>query len=220
MTVLRHPLVWLELARAHSALGAALAVWVGGRVAGAAWSPAWAMPMLVAFLLSAAGNAFNDGHDAPIDQINRPGRPIPRGAATPLEARCLAYGAGALALLLALPLGLGSTLGTLLGLALLFGYTLRLRAIPLLGNAVVGVLTGMALGYGGLLAGNVPVILLPAATLGLFFGGREVLKTLHDVPGDQANGLRTIATVAGPRRTLLVATLCFGAALLLLALWA
>ena len=214
------PLIWAELARAHSAAGAALAVWIGGRLTGAGWEIWWLLPMAVAFLLSAAGNAFNDAHDAAIDAINRPQRPIPRGAATPAQARWLAYGCAAVAFGLALPFGLISTVGTLLGIALLFLYTTHLKSIPLLGNAVVGLLTGMALGYGGLLGGDVQPILLPAATLGLLFGGREVLKTIHDLPGDRANGLRTVATVAGTRLALLAATLCFLIALLLLIAWA
>ncbi len=210
----------LQLVRAHSAAGAALTVWVGARVAGAAWGWGWLAPMAVAFLLSAAGNAFNDAHDVAIDRINRPQRPVPRGALTVGQARRVAYGCAALALLLALPFGTSSTLGTLAGIALLFLYTTQLKAIPLLGNAVVGLLTGMAMGYGGLLAGDVPSVLLPAATLGLLFGGRELLKTIHDLPGDRAQALRTLAVVAGPRATLLAATLCFALALALLAGWA
>ncbi len=125
-----------------------------------------------------------------------------------------------LALGTALPFGALSTLGTVVGLVLLVGYTRWLKGVPLLGNAVVGLLAGMALGYGGLLGGDVSAIVLPAATLGLLFGGREVLKTIYDRPGDQAQGTHTLATLAGPRMALHVAALCFALALLLLAAWA
>ena len=211
--------VWAELIRVHSAFGAALAVWVGGRLADATWQIWWLMPMAVAFLLSAAGNAFNDAHDVAIDRINRPKRPIPRAALTPLEARQLAYGCAVLAFGLALPFGTGSVLGTLVGIMLLFSYTTHLKSIPLLGNAVVGLLAGMAMGYGGLLGGKVMAILLPAATFGLLFGAREVLKTIHDVDGDGTNGLQTIATLAGNRVALLIATCCMLVALLLFMIW-
>jgi 4-hydroxybenzoate polyprenyltransferase len=212
-------MVWLELARGHSALGAALAVWVGGKLAGAEWELWWLLPMGVAFLLSAAGNAFNDAHDGPIDAINRPKRAIPRGAATPRQAKRLAYLSALLAFALALPFGLVSTLGTLLSIVLLFLYTTHLKAIPLLGNAIVGLLTGMALGYGGLLAGNVPETVLPAATLGILFGARELLKTIHDLPGDKAYEVPTIATLIGAQMTLLAATISFIIALTLLTIW-
>lgn len=211
--------VWAELIRAHSAFGAALAVWVGGRLTDATWQMWWLMPMGVAFLLSAAGNAFNDAHDVAIDRINRPKRPIPRGVITPRQARQVAYGCALLAFALALPFGVMSILGTIVGIILLFSYTIHLKSIPLLGNAVVGLLTGMAIGYGGLLGGQVSTILLPAATFGLLFGGREVLKTIHDVSGDHANGLRTIATVGGNRVALFVATCCMMMALLFFMMW-
>lgn len=210
----------LEVARAHSAAGAGLAVWVGGRLAGASWQPWWLAPMLVAFLLSAAGNALNDAHDAEVDRLNRPQRPIPRGAVTPQGASRLAWGCALAALLLALPFGWLSVAGTLAGIGLLVAYTPHLKGVPVVGNGVVGLLAGMAMGYGGLLAGNVPAVVLPAAALGLLFGGRELLKTIHDLPGDQAHALRTFATVAGPRAALRGATLCFAGALLLLAAWA
>lgn len=213
-------LIWLDLARAHSAAGAGLAVWVGGRLAGASWEAWWLAPMAVAVLLSAAGNALNDAHDAAADAVSRPRRPIPRGDATPTEARHLAMGCAALALLLALPFGILSTLGSLLAIAIIRIYSRHLKPIPLLGNLVVGGLAGMALGYGGLLAGNVPAILLPGAALALLFGAREVLKTIPDITGDRAMSVRTATTEWGQRGALLVTALGFAVALLLLALWA
>ncbi|MDQ4076236.1 MAG: UbiA family prenyltransferase [Chloroflexota bacterium] len=217
---MNRPVVLLELMRAHSAAGAALAVWLGARLAGASWASWWLLPMLVAFLLSAAGNAFNDANDAAIDAINRPQRPIPRGSATPGQARRLALACAGLALILALPFGVASSAGTVAAITLLFLYTTHLKSIPLLGNTVVGLLTGMAVGYGALLANNIPAVLLPASSLGLLFGGRELLKTIHDLPGDRANAIRTVATVAGPHVALLVASLCFTVAILFLAVWA
>lgn len=208
-----------QLIRVHSAFGAALAVWVGGRLADATWQMWWLMPMAVAFLLSAAGNAFNDAYDVAIDTINRPKRPIPRGVMTPKQARQIAYLCVLLAFALALPFGPVSILGTIVGILLLFFYTTHLKSIPLLGNAVVGLLTGMAIGYGGLLGGNVDAILLPATTFGFLFGGREILKTIHDVSGDRANHLQTIATIAGNRIALLAATCCIIIALLILMMW-
>jgi geranylgeranylglycerol-phosphate geranylgeranyltransferase len=214
------PLALLELVRAHSALGGALAVWVGARVAGASWEPWWLVPMAVAFLLCAAGNAFNDAADIASDRINRPSRPIPRGAVTPATARLLSFGCACAALVLALPFGAVSTAGTIAGIALLFLYTTHLKAIPLLGNATVALLTAMAMGYGGVLAGDVPAVLLPAASLGLLFGARELLKVIHDLPGDRATSIRTLATAVGPRAALGAATACFVLATGLLALWA
>lgn len=205
-------LVALEIGRAHSAAGAGLAVWVGAHLAGAAWHPGWLAPMAVAALLSAAGNADNDAHDAPLDQINRPTRPIPRGAATPAQARRLAVLCAGAALLLALPGGAIPILGTLAAILGFHGYTRHLKAAPLLGNTLVGALAGMALGYGGLLAGDVPAVLLPGAALVAFFTGRELLKTIYDLPGDSAFAIATAATRWGARPTLTLATALCGVA--------
>jgi geranylgeranylglycerol-phosphate geranylgeranyltransferase len=209
----------LSLARWHSALGAGLAVWVGGHIAGATWAWWWLYPMSIAVLLSAAGNAYNDAGDVEADQINRPTRPIPRGAITILQARTVAFISGVLALLLAIPLGWITVAGTVAGLLLLFLYTPYLKSVPLVGNGVVGSLVGMCIGFGGLMGGDVPAVILPGVAVGLLFGGREVLKTLYDVAGDQQSGTVTIATRWGDRVALSVATICFGIAILLLALW-
>lgn len=215
--IIRQLLVAGELIRAHSAAGAGLAVWVGAHLAGARWHAGWFEPMAVAFLLSAAGNADNDAHDAALDRLNRPQRPIPRGAATPAAARALALAAAALALLIALRFGPASTLGTLVAIAGPALYTRRLKQLPLVGNTVVGALAGMAMGYGGLLAGNVAAVILPGSAMVAFFTGRELLKTLYDLPGDRALGLRTAATAWGPAGTLRLATALWGGSAGLLA---
>jgi geranylgeranylglycerol-phosphate geranylgeranyltransferase len=214
------PLAFLELARWHSAIGAGLAVWVGGRMAGALWGWDWLHPMSIAILLSAAGNAYNDTTDVEADALNRPTRPIPRGAMTIRQAQGFALGCAALAFLLALPLGAATVVGTLTGIVLLFGYSPFLKSIPIVGNGIVGLLVGMCVGFGGLVAGNIPAVVLPGVALGLLFGGRELLKTLYDVAGDRAMGVATVATRWGERATLGIATACFGTAILVWGLWA
>ena len=210
---------WLRLARAHSALGAGLLVWLGGRLAGAEWAWWWLLTMAVAFFLSAAGNAFNDAHDGVSDALNRPNRPIPRGEITPAQARWFAAACIAVAVGLAWPFGVVSRLGTLVGVLLLLLYTTHLKRVPVGGHAVVGLLTGMAMGYGGLLAGDVQAIIVPAAAVGLLFGARELLKTIHDLRGDQVQGTPTVATRWGPGAALSLATLLAGLAVLLFAWW-
>lgn len=210
----------LELARWHSAIGAGIAVWVGGNLAGAEWGWEWLYPMTIAVLLSAAGNAYNDANDLSADSVNRPTRPIPRGAITVQEARRFAVGCAVLAFLLALPFGIPTVIGTAIGILLLFGYSPTLKSIPLLGNGVVGLLVGMCIGFGGLLEGNVPAVVLPGVAIGLLFGGREILKTLYDIEGDNAMGVATIATRWGKRIGLILATFSFGGALTALGLWA
>jgi len=214
------PLSLVDLARWHSAIGAGITVWVGGHLAGAAWQWGWLYPMAIAVLLSAAGNASNDAGDVEADTINRPTRPIPRGSISVNQARIFALVCATLAFLMAIPLGWATLLGTIVGVALLFGYTPYLKSIPLVGNGVVGLLVGMCVGFGGLLAGNIPAVILPGIAVGLLFGGREILKTLYDITGDSAMGVATIATRWGERATLILASLCFGGAIIPLGIWA
>lgn len=212
-------LALLELARAHSAVGGALAVWLGARLAGAEWSWSWLYPMTVAFLLCAAGNAYNDVQDVALDKINRPTRPLPRGALTLTLARTFAFACTTLAFLLVLPLGFISTFGTITGIGLLFWYSHGLKRIPLVGNGTVGLLTGMTVGFGGLLAGDVAAVVLPGVALGLLFGGREVLKTIYDEAGDRAHAIPTATTRWGPRNALAIATVVLLLGWLVLTWW-
>jgi 4-hydroxybenzoate polyprenyltransferase len=110
--------------------------------------------------------------------------------------------------------------GTTAAIALLFLYTPWLKRVPLLGHAVVGLLAAMCLGFGGLVAGRIPPVLLPAFAFGLLFGGRELLKTLYDTKGDRVAGAPTATTRWGPRVTVAIAALCFIGALLALSTWA
>lgn len=205
--------VWhaLRLMRAHSALGAALAVAVGGSLSGAELDYTWLAPMALAFLLAAAGNVDNDVQDVAIDRQNRPRRPLPAGNVSSEAARRLALGLGASGLLLALWLGRVATGGAAAALVLTVWYTRRLKAYPLVGPLLVGALTATALGYGGLVAGNLVATFWPMAGLGLVFAGREVVKTMYDVAGDRTVGLRTTAVAWGHAGAMRAATILFGA---------
>ena len=176
--------------------------------------------MLIAFLLSAAGNAYNDAGDVAVDRINRPTRPLPRGAISVRETQIFAYVCLGSAFLLALPLGLPTITGTLLGITLLLLYSPYLKQLPLVGNASVGLLTGMSIGFGGLIGGNIAAVVLPGVAFGLLFGAREVLKTLYDYEGDTLTATRTVATVWGRHVAIGIATLLLVGAVGLLWAWA
>lgn len=206
--------VWhsLRLMRAHSAFGAALAVCVGGALAGAIVHAGWLAPMTLAFVLAAAGNVDNDLHDIAIDRQNRPARPLPAGDVSLTAARRLLWALVVVGIALAVWLGPIPTAGTLGALLLTYWYTRQLKAYPLIGPLLVGGLTAAAFGYGGIVAGNLTTIVWPMATIGLFFTGREIVKTMYDMPGDRIAGLRTTAIVFGDAGALRIATVLFGMA--------
>lgn len=202
----------LRLMRAHSACGAALAVAVGGALAGATLHAGWIAPMTLAFVLAAAGNVDNDLHDIAIDRQNRPARPLPAADVSPTAARRLLWVLVATGLGLGFWLGPIPTAGTVGALLLTLWYTRQLKAYPLIGPLLVGGLTAAAFGYGGIIAGNLVTLVWPMAAVGLFFAGREIVKTMYDVAGDRRAGLRTTAIVYGYAGALRIATVLFGIA--------
>ncbi|GEM_PF-7123440 len=190
-------LATLKLVRAHSAAGAALLVAVGGRLAGADVGWPWLLPMALAFLLAAAGNADNDIHDVAADRLNRPARPLPAGELSVRAAKRVRLALVLAALATAARLGGPAPAGTAVALALTAWYTRGLKGYPLAGHLAVGGLTAAPLVYGGLLAGNVGAVWWAAGSVGLFFAGREVVKAIHDLAGDRAAGWRTAPAAWG-----------------------
>ncbi|MDQ7030187.1 MAG: UbiA family prenyltransferase [Ardenticatenia bacterium] len=187
----------LKLMRAHSAAGAGLLVAVGGRLAGAEVGWPWLLPMSLAFLLAAAGNADNDIHDVATDWLNRPTRPLPAGELSVKAARRVRLALVGAALVIAVWLGGPAPTGTVVALALTAWYTRALKGYPLAGHLVIGGLTAAPLVYGGLLAGNGRAVWWAAGSVASFFAGREVVKAIRDLPGDRLAGWRTVPVAWG-----------------------
>ena len=151
---------------------------------------------LVAFLVHAASNVFNDLMDLRIDRLNRPARPLPSGRVSPAAAAALASATGTAGLGLAI--GLGPVLaGLAAALAVVaLGYSYRLKNSILLGNATVALLAASTIAYGALAAGalNRAVAVASGLTF-LYMLAFEVLKSIEDREGDAAAGLRTVASL-------------------------
>jgi 4-hydroxybenzoate polyprenyltransferase len=149
--------------------------------------------------------ALNDLVDAPLDAGRKPGKPIPRGAATRSEARAIT--------LLGLALGLGLTLPSgpvatgVLALAALCGYAYDLW----LSRTVVSwVPLALALPIVPVYAwlgstGQVPpelVAILPAAILA--GAGLALANALADIDRDRDGRTASAAVALGPSRTWLI----------------
>lgn len=151
-----------------------------------------------------AGNAINDYFDREIDRINKPDRPIPRGAVTPRQT--LAFSGvlfvGAVFLALQLPALAIAIAGV--NLLALIAYTEFFKGLPGVGNAIVSYLVGSTFLFGGATVGNVEatvVLFLLAAVSTLT---REIIKDVEDVEGDSEEGLNTLPIAIGARPALLV----------------
>jgi 4-hydroxybenzoate polyprenyltransferase len=80
---------------------------------------------------------------------------------------------------------------------LLIIYSYRLKRIVLLGNIAVSLTTAMAFVYGGFAVGHYKATLYPAGFAFFYHLGREVLKDMQDMEGDEKAGASTFAIKFG-----------------------
>jgi len=193
-----------RISRPFTTLTGALAVVLGGYVAGTGEWFNVLLAVIATILVSASANAWNDYLDIEIDRINQPGRPLPSGQVSPRAAKWYSFGLAALSLLVAAFINLPSFFIVLSANLLLYIYSLKLKSTVLLGNMVVAFTSAMSAVFGGIAAGNAkPTIWLFSI---IFVGilGREVLKTLADYEGDLSESVRTISTVWGRKAARIV----------------
>jgi len=194
----------LEMTRPANSVAAGVLTFVGsfvaGGVAGAPSATAAAVGATV--FATAAGMAINDYFDRDIDAVNRPDRPIPRGAVSPRTALAwsLALFAGAVACSLVLP-ALAIAIAAVNLLALV-AYTELFKGLPGVGNVVVAYLGGSTFLFGGAAVGEplAPAVLFVLAALST--ASREVIKDVEDVVGDREEGLNTLPIAVGERPAL------------------
>ena len=206
----------VELTRPGNTLAAGVLTFMGAFVAGGLTAPtSTAFAVLATGFATGGGNAINDYFDREIDAINRPDRPLPRGAVTARAALAfsLALFAAAVGLTLLLPpIAIAIAVVNLLAL---IAYTEVFKGLPGVGNALVAYLTGSTFLYGGAAVGgdlatvSVLFVLAAAATM-----AREIVKDVEDVAGDREEGLNTLPIAVGERAALGVAAAFVAAAML------
>jgi geranylgeranylglycerol-phosphate geranylgeranyltransferase len=205
-----------KLSRPLSSFTGALAVVLGGYVAG---TGAWikiTLAALATILISAAANAWNDFRDIEIDKINQPKRPLPAGLVAPRAAWIFAIVMALISLLLVSFINMTAFIIAVVSVILLYIYSLRLKSTVLLGNITVAAISALSAIFGGIAAGNPRPSLWLAAVIIVGIFGREVLKTLADYEGDLRQQCRTVATVWGRRAARIVFFVLVGATLVVM----
>jgi len=203
LTVLRRRLsdlgVYLEITRpGNVAFTGALAV-IGAFVAGGVLTRPLAVcaAVVAATTVTAGGNTINDYFDRHIDAVNRPERPIPRGAISARTALLYSlglFGTGFVASLL-LPLwGTVIVVGNALGL---LAYTQLFKPLPGVGNALIAVVMPSNLLLGGAAVGDVRATVVLFALAAIATLSREIIKDVEDIDGDRREGLRTLPIAIG-----------------------
>ncbi len=188
-----------RLARPVNGLTGAMAVFLGGYVAGTGEWVSVTLAALVTFLITGAGNAWNDYLDVDIDKINQPQRVLPSGLVSPKTAWIFSLILTGTALFVAAFIGLAAFFVAFLVSIALYLYSWKLKSTVLMGNATVAAISALSVVFGGVAAGNVLPTLILAAIIGVAILGREVLKTLADYEGDLKLRCKTVSTAWGRR---------------------
>lgn len=154
-----------------------------------------------AALVAAAGNVINDFFDSGIDKINRPNRPIPRGVLSKKDAIIYYLLLILIAINIALLVSANALIIVVITSIILFFYSKTFKAIPLVGNIAVSFSTALTFIYGGIIAENIVVAIIPAVFAFLINMVREVLKDIEDIEGDKKNNLSTFPIQYGIKNT-------------------
>ena len=173
-----------------------------------AW-PAILLAALSAALINGSGNAFNDLMDIDIDRINRPLRPLPSGRLSPSAARMQSLLLALAGCALAFWLSPWHGVIALAVVALLVVYSISLKNSLLWGNVLVAFVGAIAFPYGALAVGDIGRSWIPALFAFLFHLGREIVKDIEDVAGDQIRGERTLPLCRGRTQAAVLATLVY-----------
>ncbi|MGB2868847.1 MAG: geranylgeranylglycerol-phosphate geranylgeranyltransferase [Bacteroidota bacterium] len=204
----RKLLAYLELSRPVNVAITFCSIPAASVLAGAR-SPDWVQVLLAAAtggLVAAGANAVNDSFDVEIDRINRPDRPLPRGALSREEARAFWLITSLIAVGLNLFVNVKALGIVVFAVAVLYYYSAALKRTVFAGNLVVGLLTGMAFIYGAVAVGRFERSLMPATFAFLVNVGRELIKDVEDLEGDRKESAATLPVKYGVKPALVLTT--------------
>lgn len=150
-------------------------------------------------LTASAGNIINDFFDINIDKINKPNRPLPSNKINKKEALFVYFFFFTTSIIISSFINIESFLIVFSANILLFFYSYKLKRILLVGNLTIAFLTGLAFVYGGVSAGNIKAVIIPALFAFLINLIREILKDIEDVTGDLSEKIVTFPAEYGIR---------------------
>ncbi|MDI3475340.1 MAG: geranylgeranylglycerol-phosphate geranylgeranyltransferase [Thermococcaceae archaeon] len=193
---------YLEITRPHNCLLAGVVGLLGAVVASGALPPleTGVLTFLVVVLGCSAGNTINDYFDYEVDKINRPERPLPRGAMSRREALWYSLVLFALGLLFAALISKEAFIFALIAYVAMFLYAWKLKPMPFLGNLTVAALTGATPLYGAVAVGRIGLAGYLAICAFLVNVSREIIKDIEDVEGDVARGSKTLPIIWGKKK--------------------
>jgi geranylgeranylglycerol-phosphate geranylgeranyltransferase len=210
MKLLQKIKYFIILARPNNLIIAFLSVWVAAIVAGSIHPlQNVILASVSAVLITVGANVINDIFDIEIDRINKPQRPIPAGKIDRNEALVYFIVVYLFAWILASMVNFKVLIVAISFALLLILYSYKLKRTIIIGNFVVSLTTGMAFIYGGLAVERIEGTIFPALFAFFFHFGREIIKDLQDVEGDEAIGACTFAVRYGNRASLMLTSIIF-----------
>ncbi len=202
-------LVWITLLRPINFIITAASIFVSCLLAGGTDTQMLSM-IFASFggaLIGGGGMVINDIYDIEIDKINKPERPLPRGVITKFDAALYYAALSCAGLMMSYQASWNAFLIALYAVPAIFLYSYKLKSTPLAGNVLVGALTGLAFIYGGAAVGNIRQAIIPAVFAFLINVGREIIKDMEDVVGDEKLGAVTFPIKYGMKVSANVATI-------------
>jgi geranylgeranylglycerol-phosphate geranylgeranyltransferase len=200
---------YFKLTRFQNNLITFISVLMGGFIGGVSSWGKLLLSALSASLISAGGYVLNDYFDLEIDKINRPLRILPRGDLSPKKALIFSISLFVIGFILSLFLQLVSAGIVLIAIIFLFLYSTKFKREFLIGNVTVSIVSALAFIYGGVFSKNPEISLIPAILAFLFHLGRELIKDMEDVEGDQALRSETFPIAYGMRNSQFLASAIF-----------
>jgi 4-hydroxybenzoate polyprenyltransferase len=215
---------YATLTRPFTLLMPALGMLTGGTIALGAGAPApdgpapliasvWvriAIGTLMAAVLNGASNVLNQVYDLEIDRINKPERVLPIGRLTTRQAMAFSVLLYAIAIGLAVLVGLSCAVIVLVTVFATWAYSappLRLKRFLFLANLTVAIPRGMLLKVAGWSAvGSIFSweLWFIALVFGVFVFGAVSTKDFSDVEGDRRHGCVTLPIRYGNRTAALL----------------
>ncbi|MFX1389184.1 MAG: geranylgeranylglycerol-phosphate geranylgeranyltransferase [Promethearchaeota archaeon] len=165
--------------------------------------------VLTYFFIAGSGMVINDYYDIEIDKINRPERPIPRGAITLKQAKVLWIITALIGIIIAIFHSVFFNIGYLnIILAVFFAFIGWLYAAwgkksGFYGNIIVSISFSIGLIYGAVLNSSLvpPYIYFFFLTSFFLLLSREVIKGCEDIEGDKKEGVKTLAVRIGIKKS-------------------
>ncbi|MEX2684539.1 MAG: geranylgeranylglycerol-phosphate geranylgeranyltransferase [Candidatus Sigynarchaeota archaeon] len=165
--------------------------------------------LVVYFFVAGASNLINDIFDVRIDAINRPGRPLPRGAISLVAARRFFLILCIIAIAMSVVVGLFTPNPLLIPFSVAFflfvGYVYARWGKPsgFPGNLMVGAAFSFGIPFGSF---HVAWITAIPVVIWFFFGtsaflliSRELVKGMEDIEGDRKFNIKTVASTRGTK---------------------